>query len=281
MKASPEFLEREYNARAAIPDHPQIFARLAQQGAAARRLHACLLDLPYGPSAAERLDFFPARHDGAPLLVFIHGGYWRSLDKGDYSWIAPPFVEQGAAVALINYGLAPAVAMEDIVRQALTALAWLYRRADDHGYDRHRIVVAGHSAGAHLGAMASAAIWPLLGGDLPARLVKGLLAVSGLYELEPLVRADFVNRDLQLTVERARRLSPAFLPAPEVPLITAVGGLESSEFRRQSALLGQAWKSQLAREITLTGQHHLDIVDELVNPASELQRAALHLLRSC
>jgi arylformamidase len=102
MKYTVEFCEREYNARASIPEHPQIFARWAEQSAAVRRLRACVIDLNYGETTGERLDLFPARRDDAPLLVFIHGGYWRSLDKSDFSWIAPPFVNHGVSVALLD-----------------------------------------------------------------------------------------------------------------------------------------------------------------------------------
>lgn len=280
MKYTVEFCEREYNARAMIPDHPQIFARWAERGAATRRLRACLIDLPFGDTAAERLDLFPARKDSAPLLVYIHGGYWRSLDKSDFSWIAPPFVNHGVAVALTNYGLAPKSPMEDIVRQSLRALAWLYRNADRLGFDPTRIYVSGHSAGAHLVAMMMAAIWPAFAPDLPADLVKGGLAVSGIYDLEPLLHAPFVNADLQLTRKRVVPLSPALMPpATSAPLYTAVGALESSEFGRQTELLESAWRQNFVREVPMPDLHHLNVIEELANPASPLFGAALEMIR--
>lgn len=280
MNYTVEFCEREYNARAAIPDHPQIFARWAEQAAATRRLRACLVDLPYGESSAEKLDLFPARSDNAPLFVFIHGGYWRSLDKSDFSWIAPPLVNHGIAVALPNYGLAPKTALEDIVRQTLRALAWLYRNADRYGFDPERIYVSGHSAGGHLTAMTMAALWDVYAPDLPRNLVKGGLAISGLYDLEPLVHAPFVNVDLKLDVRRARRLSPAYMPpATRAPLYTAVGALESSEFRRQNALIGKRWPQNFVRDVPMPGCNHLTVCDELANPASPLFDAAIELVR--
>jgi arylformamidase len=275
------FYEREYNARAAIPEHPRIFARWAEQGAMTRRLRACLIDLPYGETPAERLDYFPTRQDAAPLLVFIHGGYWRSLDKSDFAWLAPPFVQHGIALALLNYGLAPQTSIEDMVRQQLRALAWLYRNGDRLGFDPERIVVAGHSAGAHLAVMMMAALWPAYEADLPRTLVKGGLALSGIYDLAPLVQAPFVNVDLKLDARRARTLSPAFMPpATTAPLITAVGGLESSEFHRQTALIGRAWKDVLVRSVPMPGTNHLTVVDELANPASPLFDAVLELVRA-
>jgi arylformamidase len=280
MKYTQEFCDREYNARAAIPDHPQIFARWADQAAATRRLRACLLDLPYGDTEAERLDLFPAPDDHAPLLVFIHGGWWRSLDKSDFSWVAPPFVQRGIAVALPNYGLAPGTPLEDIVRQILKALAWLHRHAGRYGLNRGSFVVAGHSAGAHLAAMMMAAQWEQYASDLLPALVKGALGVSGVYDLEPLVHAPFVNVDLKLDAARARRLSPAHMPAPgHGRLITAVGEQESSEFRRQTALIGQRWKSRLVRQVPMHGYHHLSVIDELTDQTSPLFDAALDLVR--
>jgi len=280
MEYTVEFCEREYNARASIPDHPQIFARWAEQSAAVRRLRACVIDLSYGETAGERLDLFPANREDAPLLVFIHGGYWRSLDKSDFSWIAPPFVNHGVSVALLNYGLAPKTPMEEIVRQMLRAHAWLYRNGDRLGFDPSRIYVSGHSAGGHLTAMMMAALWPVYGADLPADLVKGGLAVSGIYDLEPLRHAPFIQADLKLNAARARLLSPVHLPpATDRPLYAAVGALESGEFRRQTALIGKAWPRSLAREIRLPGFNHLTVVEELANPASPLFDAALEMTR--
>jgi arylformamidase len=273
-----DFCEREYNARAAIADHPQIFARWAEQAAATRRQRACLIDLPFGESSGERLDLFPTRADAAPLLVFIHGGYWRSLDKSDFSWIAPPFVKQGVAVALLNYGLAPHTPLEDIVRQVLQGLAWLYRNGDRLGIDPERITVAGHSAGGHLTAMAMAALWPVLDPALPPNLVKGGLAISGLFDLAPLVHAPFVNGDLQLTPARARLLSPIHLPpATAAPLITAVGALESSEFKRQNALIARHWRHVFVRDVPAPAAHHLSVCDELADQAAPLFEATLAL----
>ncbi len=280
MRYTAEFCEREYNARASIPEHPQIFARWAEQSAAVRRLRACVIDLNYGETTGERLDLFPASRDGAPLLVYIHGGYWRSLDKSDFAWIAPPFVNHGVSVALLNYGLAPATPMEEIVRQMLRAHAWLYRNGDRLGFDPNRICLVGHSAGAHLTAMMMAAIWPAFGADLPADLVKGGLAISGIYDLEPLRHAPFIRADLGLDAKRARLLSPVRMPpATGRPLYTAVGALESGEFRRQTALIGKAWPRNLVREIPMPGLHHLNVVEELANLASPLFDAALQMTR--
>lgn len=280
MASDTAFLEREYNARAAIRDHSQIFARWAEQGAAARRLRACEVDLQYGPLGVERLDIFHAHQSDAPLLVFIHGGYWRSLDKSDFSWIAPPLLQHGVAVALTNYGLAPQTSIEDIVRQQLKALGWLYRNAQKLRFNPDRIIVAGHSAGGHLTAMLMAALWQQFDSTLPSGLVKAGLAISGLFDLRPLVKAPFVNADLKLDQKRARALSPIDMPsATSAALITAVGALESSEFKRQSVEFGAAWSENLVRHLELPHANHLTVCDELANPGSPLFDATLELIR--
>ena len=280
MASDTAFLEREYNARAAIRDHPQIFARWAEQGAAARRLRACEVDLQYGLLDVERLDIFHAHQADAPLLVFIHGGYWRSLDKSDFSWIAPPLLQHGVAVALTNYGLAPQTSIEDIVRQQLKALAWLYHNAERLRFNPDRIIVAGHSAGGHLTAMMMAALWQQFDSTLPSGLVKAGLAISGLFDLRPLVKAPFVNVDLQLDLKRARAMSPIEMPsATSAALITAVGALESSEFKRQSSEFGARWSTNLARHLELPHANHLTVCDELANPGSPLFDAMLELIR--
>jgi len=276
-----ERMEREYNARAAIPDHPQIFARWAEQGAQVRRRRAGLIDMPYGDDDGERLDVFPTVHRTSPLLVFIHGGYWRSLDKSDFSWIAPPFLDAGVAVAFLNYGLAPRVAVEDMVRQQLKVIAWLYTRAEELGFDRQRIVVSGHSAGGHLTAMMMAALWPEVDPALPADLVKGGIAISGLFDLEPLVPLPFINSDLKLDVAAARKVSPVHLPPTTgAPLLTAVGALESSEFKRQMRLIHQAWPHNAREELEVAGANHLTVCDALADPESALFRTALDLVRA-
>ena len=264
-----------------IPDHPQIFARWAEQGAQVRRRRAGLIDMRYGDDDGERLDFFPTVQRNSPLLVFIHGGYWRSLDKSDFSWIAPPFLDAGVAVAFLNYGLAPRVTVEGIVRQQLKAIVWLYTRAEDLGFERQRIVVGGHSAGGHLTVMMMAALWPRWMRGLPSDLVKGGIAISGLYDLEPLLPLPFIKTDLRLDAAATRRLSPIHFPAATTaPLVTAVGARESSEFKRQTQLIRAAWPRNARAHIEVEGADHLTVCDVLADPASPLFAAALELVRA-
>ncbi len=276
---TPAELDRQYNARAAIPEHPEILARWAARSALARQARHCEPDYYYGATPAETLDFFPRRKTGAPLLVFIHGGWWRSLDKRDFSFLAPAFVDAGAAVALINYSLAPKARLEDIVRQALRACAWCWRNAHSLGADPERIHVAGHSAGAHLAAMMLAADWPAWAPDLPPQLLRGGLAISGVFDLEPIARAPFLKKDLRLDRAGARRASPVrYRPPHSVPLYTAVGGLESAEFHRQTRLIREAWPHCAAGHLTLDGHNHFTVLDALGTPGHPLHSSALRML---
>lgn len=273
-----EFCNREYNPRPMIPTFAEIIAGWTDRARAVRALGGGRLDLPYGSRPKDALDLFLATDKNAPLLLFIHGGYWRSLDKSDFSWVAPPFVERGVSVAVLNYELVPTVTLETITLQMVRALEWLYRNGEDLGFNSDRLFVAGHSAGGHLTAMAMAAMWPTWDPDLPADLVKGGIAVSGLYDLEPLIAASFLNVDLKLDARRAAMLSPAFMPpASRSPLITAVGALESSEFKRQNALIGERWRANLRADMPMPGRHHLSAIEALAEPDHALFQAALAL----
>jgi arylformamidase len=273
------YYDRQYNARAMIPDHAEIFARWKTRSREVRAGFRCRLDIPYGSSPAEKLDIFPAEGKSEALLVFIHGGYWRSLDKSDFSYLAPAFVRRGVTLALPNYALCPKVGIEDIVKQNLLAIAWLWHHGARHGVNPGRLYVAGHSAGGHLTAMMLAARWNTYMPELPYNLVKGGLAISGIYDLEPLVLAPFVNQDLRLDRAQARRLSPATIPpATTAPLFTAVGGDESDEFKRQAALIASNWRYAFAGDIPMPGRNHLTVIEELAHPHSALFAAAMAMM---
>jgi arylformamidase len=240
----------------------------------------CYLDRDYGSAPGEKLDIFPARKGDGSVLMFIHGGYWRSLDKRDFAYLAPAWVDAGVSLVVVNYDLCPQVTVDEIVRQMLRASAWLYRHAEEYGMDEDRLFVSGHSAGAHLTAMMMAALWPVYDAQLPKDLFKGGLAVSGIYDLRPLAQVDFLNADLRLDEASAFKVSPAFLPpATRAPVYTCVGGAESSEFKRQNALLAQRWKSAVSGDITMPGHNHFSVIDELANPASALFAGAKRMMK--
>ncbi len=275
-----EYLDQQYNPRLHIPEHPSIFTRWRNSALLARESSEMRRDLPYGPGAAERLDFFRSSRGTSPLLIFVHGGYWRALDKDDFSWIAPPYLRAGVSVAVINYGLLPAVPLTRIVEQVRRACAWLYNNAASLDVRVDEIFCSGHSAGGHLTAMMLATDWRQFGNGLPQRLLAGGIAISGIFDLEPLTRAPFLRGDLNLDAEGARELSPVCLAQlNQGPLLRAVGALETDEFHRQSALLERVWAEGCQHElIRVPERNHITVCEALAEPQSELFTAARSLI---
>jgi len=217
-------------------------------------------DLRYGPSADETLDLFvPAR--GAPLVAFFHGGYWRRLHKDDHTFSARGLAERGVATAIVNYGLAPAVPLEEITAQARRAADWLRANAAAYGVDASRFAVSGHSAGGHLAAMCAV--------DAP---VRGVVSLSGLHDLVPVAHS-FANAWLQLDDARAAALSPTrYAPAAPAPLFAAAGERETGAFKAQGRALVDAWRAHgcdAAYEDT-PGDNHFEIVARLRDPGDPL-----------
>ena len=274
-----DFVEREYNLRTAFPDHPQWFARWSAESASARSRLDSKLGLRYGSGPKQTLDLFPAESPRGALL-FIHGGYWRALDKDDHSFVAPPFVAEGIGVAVINYDLCPDVSIAHIVEQCRQAVAWLWREGESHGVPVDRLFVAGHSAGGHLVAMLYTTDWRRYG--VPIDAIRGGLSISGVFDLEPLIQVSF-NADLKLDRGKARAMSPIHCTAQvHAPLLLAVGSGETSEFGRQSWLLWERWpqcRPAAARSpLFIAERHHFSVMSELGDRNSELTAAALDML---
>jgi arylformamidase len=279
----PNELEAQYDNRARVPDHAQVFGRWERASLAAREGSVCHLGLAYGSGAGETLDVFPAAGPGgtpAPVLVFIHGGYWRSLDKAQHSFVAPSFVADGAMVVVPNYALCPAVSIEHIALQLTQALAWAFRHAAQFGGDPARIAVVGHSAGGHLAAMMLSCRWKDVAADLPANLVAGALSISGVFDLEPIRQTPSLQADLQLTPASVRRLSPAFFPRPKGGrLYAAVGADESAEFMRQNHLIRDVWGPTAVPVCEVVpGKNHFTVMESLADPRGRLHDLALRLL---
>ncbi|MFH7044309.1 alpha/beta hydrolase [Paucibacter sp. JuS9] len=273
------WLTAQYDNRARVPESAVLLRRWAEASALARSQTDCRLDIAYGDEPGERLDIFPTHSPNAPVLVFIHGGYWRALDKSDHSFVAPVFADEGALVVVPNYALCPTVSMERIALQLARALAWVWRHAAEHGGDPSRIVVAGHSAGGHLAAMMSCCDWKSLGVELPRDLVKGAMSLSGLHDLAPLARTPFLQRDLKLDADAVHRLSPVQFPAPDTPLYALVGSEESEEYKRQMLAIRDAWGARAVPVCEeLESCHHFNILHELCDPESRVHRMTRHLL---
>jgi arylformamidase len=275
----PAWLNAQYNNRALVADHEQHLAHWAEASALTRSQSDCRLDLRYGDAAQENLDLFAAPRPGAPVLVFVHGGYWRALDKSDFSFIASVFTQAGAMVVVPNYALCPAVSIEHITWQLVRSLQWVWHNAAQHGGDPQRIIVAGHSAGGHLATMLLSCRWKQVADDLPAQLVGGALSISGLFDLEPLRHTPFLQADLQLTPASVRRLSPAFFPRPKGKLYATVGAAESAEFLRQNQLIRDVWGPTAVPVCeTVPGRNHFSVLESLVDPVGRLHELTLRLL---
>ena len=273
---TPEFVEREYNNRALVPDHPAYFERWKRDSEYVRSTLECRLDLPYGADPRHRIDLFPAK-GARGTLVFIHGGYWRSLDKAMFSWLASPWVAAGFNVAMPNYRLCPSVRIEDIVSDLLAAMRWLFEAAPRHGVDLRRVVVSGHSAGGHLVAALFAAPREQLGFD--TGMIAGGVPLSGIFDFAPLRLFSF-NQDFGLDDAAVARLDLVRRrPTLDAPLVVAAGAAESSEFQRQSRELAQAWKPQVRKLHLLPGVHHFSIVDAFAERGQPLFEDTLALFR--
>lgn len=277
---TPAELDEMYNNRARVPGYAAHFARWAADSAQARQTLRGALDLRYGAGPLATLDVFPAG-TGAPVLVFLHGGYWRSLDKSDHSFVAPPFVAAGVCTVVLNYDLCPKVGIADIALQVAQGLAWVWREIAHFGGDRSRIVLAGHSAGGHLAAMLMTCRWPQVAPRLPAQLVRSALSISGLYDLDPIARTPCLQ-DLDLTPAQAVAVSPASFPAPAQGVFySVVGAEESAEYLRQNRLIRDAWGARVVPVCEeLPGRQHFSALEALVEPGHRLQALALQLLRA-
>ncbi|MGB8265821.1 MAG: alpha/beta hydrolase [Candidatus Velthaea sp.] len=248
------------DAAGSVPDVATYFKRYASESRAARTQRAMLRDLAYGAGAAERLDVFPAGN-GAPLAIFFHGGYWRRLDKSDFSFLAHGFVPLGISLASVNYGLAPGVPLREIVAQARRAVRWCRENHEWLGVDASRISVFGHSAGGHLAAMCAVGI-----------PVNGVATISGLHDLAP-VQQSFANEWLRLDEREAAQLSPVnFAPARPGRLYAAAGAAESDAFKAQGGALVDAWSAYgcAAEYEEFAGDDHFSICLRMLDPGDRL-----------
>ncbi len=271
--------EAEYNNRARVPEHSAIFERWKREAAAYRTSHHnSELGVSYGDSARQYIDlFWPSANRDVPIILFIHGGYWRSLDPSLFSQVGAGANAHGYAMALVGYDLCPVVTIKEIIKQVRNAAVFLGRR---HG---RKMTVCGHSAGGHLVSCLLATVWKKIAADLPADLVPAGFSISGLFDLSPLVGIS-MNTDLNLDLQEARRVSPLFWDVPKTArfLDAWVGGKESSEFLRQSRAIADKWKNRgvATRYKEITGADHFTIVDPLADSKSAMTLRLVELAQS-
>jgi arylformamidase len=261
-----EALDRQYDNSRAVPEHERYFERYRELSAKTRARSVCRLDVPYGSGTLETLDVFPVATHGAPTWVFVHGGWWRRLDKSDFSFIADSLLPAGISFVSVNYALAPSVTVPEIVREVRAATRWVFDHLHEWGGDPNKTYIGGHSVGGHLAALAAL-----------TDPVCGLTSVSGVHDVEP-VFLSYVNDWARMRAEDVTALSPVRnLPARSLPLVACAGAKETDEFRRQTAILAQAWRARgyPVTEMYLEGQDHFSIVLELRDPKSPLTQAIL------
>jgi arylformamidase len=270
--------EKEYDNRGRVPEHPEIFARWAREAAAYRAASPkAELGLSYGPSPRQTVDLFPAKDGGAaaPLMLFIHGGWWRSLEPSSFSQMASGANARGVTVAVAGYDLCPQVTIAQIIEEMRAACLYLWRKR------KQRIMVSGHSAGGHLTACMVATDFKTLAADAPADLVPAGYAISGVFDLAPLTGIS-VNQDLRLDEKSAHAASPLYwsLPAGRV-LDAVVGGAESSEFLRQSKIVAEAWRQgpTETRYEEIAGANHFTVLDPLTDAGSAMTARVVELAK--
>ncbi len=270
---SPAQIDAQYNAGAAVPDATDRMRAYAEKSRLARERLRCTLDVAFGPTLDETLDIFPADAAGAPVFVFIHGGYWRALSSKDFSFVATGLQPLGITTVVVNYSLCPKVTIDEITRQCRAAVAWTLRHIGAHGGDPARVAVGGHSAGGHLSAMCLETRWDEDHGLARDPLAAALL-VSGIYDIEPL-RHSYLQPTIRLDDGIVRRNSPLFGIRPcATPVLATWGADESEEFARQSRAFHEAWQAAGNRSElhAQPGANHFSAIHGFEDPQHPLCR---------
>lgn len=266
--------EDQLNLRARHPDFQLALDVNESASEKARNQYSCHLDVPYSKEALQSLDIFPSAVPNSPVLIFIHGGYWKALDKSSYRFIAAPFVDQNITVCLINYRLIPSVNMEALLQDISSSLAWIQPNISRYNGNPQTMVLSGHSAGGHLALMSY-----LMNEDLrPA--IKGICSLSGIFDLAP-IKNSYLNEDLQLSEEDVEAFSVANkdLSQLKCPSLLSVGSEETALFIDESKNLYEQHKSKAPISYyEYPGLNHYEIVHKLGEADSPLVRFLLQLI---
>ena len=271
-------LDRQYNNRLHVPDYATYMERWEMLSRQTEKESPVVKNIPYAALPREQLDIYPSLQPSSKTLIFIHGGYWHKLDKSSFQFIGAAFRNYGITTVLINYPLAPVVAIDQIAASCRQAIHWLYQNISAYNGDPGQLYIAGYSAGGHLSAMLLATDWRHF--NLIPDVIKGACVISGLFNLIP-VRLSDINQVLKMDTETARQNSPVhLLPATQCPLLIVVGSNETNEFLDQSKELYTCWKERISAEIIqIPGLNHYSIVETILDPQSCLHRAMLGLMK--
>ncbi len=261
-------LDRAYNNSAAVPESGAMFKEWLVRSEKVRADHPEHLDLAYGPRPRDKIDYFSAGQD-TPVLVFIHGGFWQMRSKNDFAFLAESFLSSGISVAMVGYPLGPDATMDEIVADTHAAIRYLAAELPKLGGDPRRVVVSGWSSGGHLATMVL---------DEPS--LRAGLSISGIFELEPLVKS-YVNDKLHMDAAMAQRNSPILLlPKSSKQLDLFAGSAELPEMRRQTADYASARRAAAlpVQYAEIPGANHYTILYSMMNDDGEIHRALLALL---
>lgn len=273
-------LDWQYNNRARVPESVDLMAAYTAKGHAYAETADKVLDIPFGDTPAEVLDVYPAQGtDGpAPVMVYFHGGYWYSRHKDDFRFVPPVFTQKGAMVVVVNYALIPDVDLAELVRQCEASVAWVHAHAAEYGGDPDKIYLTGHSAGGHITAMLFATDWDAYG--VPTSSIKGGVALSGLYDLEP-IRLNEMGPTLGFTEQTVAELSPIHLqPTVAAPFVIGVGGAETQEFNRHCAMIAPSWQNTgvTCEEMVVPGLNHFTILEDFTTEGRPFNTRTLQLM---
>jgi len=275
----PDEMEYQYNPRESVPEYPELAKVRAAQAKKVRDTAKSWLNVSYGESARQTLDIYAADRPGGPVLVYIHGGYWRSGSKEDNCNFVPTFTKRGATVVLVEYDLCPQVTVTDIVRQTRASIAWVAKNLMRYSGDPSRMFVSGHSAGGHLTAMALAHDWSKEG--LSQDCIKGAVATSGVFDLDMVMKIS-VQEQVRMTPETAKLNSPFLNPAKvKCPLVVAVGSVEPQGWQQMSEDYFNYVKQQgmNAEYLVVPGANHYTMSEKLLDDTNPLTQAMINQLK--